>query len=104
MSGVKGRRFGTIVYGPRGVEPGAVPYVDAAGFVQWLAYPEGAALGDYLLATGDDGIPAWLAAAGLGGGSYAYLYLTGVEGGSGDTGLITDGGTGEPITANNPVA
>lgn len=50
---------------PLGVGVGAVPYVDADGFVAWLPYPEGAALGDYLLATGDDGVPVWIAAADL---------------------------------------
>ena len=45
-----------------GWEPGDIAYVDpTTGLLTRLAYPSGAALGDYILGTTDAGIPGWVA-------------------------------------------
>lgn len=101
-----GRRSTANARPPAGIDTGAVSYVDADGFVAWLEYPPGAALGDYVLVTGDDDIPVWMTAAdflGAAGASpdYAWLYMTTVDG-SGATVLATDD-DGTPILTYAPV-
>lgn len=60
---IKGRRSGANHYAPRGVSAGAITYVDGDGREVWLPYPAGAALGEYLLVTGDDEHPVWMLAS-----------------------------------------
>lgn len=58
------------------------------------------------LTEGGDLIPisiAELAALLAGPGSFSLLYLTGIDGATGDLVIITDGGTGNPVTALTPV-
>ena len=63
---LKGRRLGAVVYAPRAQNAGDLWYVDTDGRLTWLDYPAGAALGDYVLATGDDDHPVWMLAGGAG--------------------------------------
>jgi hypothetical protein len=103
-----GRRLTSNLRPPDGIGAGAVPYVDALGFVAWLAYPPGAALGAYVAVTGASGVPVWmtatafLASAGSAPGAYAWLWLTEVDA-SGATVLVTNGDDGSPIAVYVPV-
>ena len=69
MSLDAGRRQLATAFPPSGVAQGAIPYVNAAGHTAWLAYPAGAALGEYVLVTSDDDIPTWALATSISAGS-----------------------------------
>lgn len=82
MTFTVGRRLGPNTRAPRGTPEGYIPRVSATGtIIEWVS---------------PDSV---LAASG-----FAWLYLTGIDGSTGDVVIITDGGTGEPITAYTPVA
>ena len=91
---------------PAGTGQGAEPQVDAQGFTVYLAFPPGAALGDYVRVTGASGLSVWMAAAdflALTGAdpAFAWMWLIGIDG-SGNAIVITDG-AGTPIKAYTPV-
>lgn len=71
-------------------------------------YPVGATLGSHVWVTGDDGHGVWMTLAAFsellaGPGSFSLQYLNGIDGATGDLVIITDGGTGNPVTALTPV-
>jgi hypothetical protein len=78
---------------------GDIWYRGTTGNLVHLPIPADHATVDYVLGI-VAGVPAWIVSGSS--AAYAWLYLTGIEGSTGNTVLVTDE-NGDPISAYTPV-